>query len=56
MLQGKSEMCGIAGILNFNNQPVSETQIRSMTDVIKHRDLMEREVGLTKMLAWVTGG
>ena len=30
-------MCGIAGIINFNNEPVSNTQLKSMTDVIAHR-------------------
>ncbi len=30
-------MCGIAGIINFNRQPVAPTQIKAMTDVIAHR-------------------
>ncbi|NJM16357.1 MAG: asparagine synthase (glutamine-hydrolyzing), partial [Bacteroidales bacterium] len=30
-------MCGIAGIVNFNNQPAEEARIQQMMDVIKHR-------------------
>ncbi|MBT6052784.1 MAG: asparagine synthase (glutamine-hydrolyzing) [Candidatus Scalindua sp.] len=30
-------MCGIAGILNFNGEPVSPVLLRRMTDVIAHR-------------------
>jgi asparagine synthase (glutamine-hydrolysing) len=30
-------MCGIAGILNFNNEPVSTVVLQSMTDAIAHR-------------------
>jgi asparagine synthase (glutamine-hydrolysing) len=30
-------MCGIAGILNFNQQPVTRDEIKRMTDVISHR-------------------
>lgn len=30
-------MCGIAGILNFNDKPVSTVQLRRMTDAIAHR-------------------
>ena len=30
-------MCGIAGILNFNQRPVSHSQIKAMTDIISHR-------------------
>ena len=30
-------MCGIAGILNLNHEPVAYTQIKLMTDAIKHR-------------------
>jgi asparagine synthase (glutamine-hydrolysing) len=30
-------MCGITGILNFNRQPVEQSQIKAMTDVIAHR-------------------
>ncbi len=30
-------MCGIAGILNLNQQPVSHQTIKSMTDAIAHR-------------------
>jgi asparagine synthase (glutamine-hydrolysing) len=30
-------MCGIVGILNFNNQPVAYNQIKAMTDAIAHR-------------------
>lgn len=30
-------MCGIAGILNFNQQPVSHERLKKMTDVIRHR-------------------
>lgn len=30
-------MCGIAGILGFNQTPVSETKLKAMTDVIAHR-------------------
>lgn len=30
-------MCGIAGILNFNKEPVSNVILRKMTDSIKHR-------------------
>ncbi|MEI7493876.1 MAG: asparagine synthase (glutamine-hydrolyzing) [Alphaproteobacteria bacterium] len=30
-------MCGIAGIFNFNQQPVAHSQIKAMTHVISHR-------------------
>ena len=30
-------MCGIAGILNFNQQPVAHSQIKAMTHIISHR-------------------
>jgi asparagine synthase (glutamine-hydrolysing) len=30
-------MCGIAGILNFNKEPVSNIVLRKMTDSIRHR-------------------
>ena len=30
-------MCGIAGIFNFNNQPVAHSQIQAMTNIISHR-------------------
>ena len=30
-------MCGISGILNFNNKPVEEQEIRSMMKKMKHR-------------------
>ncbi len=30
-------MCGIAGILNINRQPVAHSQIKAMTDSISHR-------------------
>jgi len=30
-------MCGICGIINFNNDPVNENQIRNMMQVQKHR-------------------
>ena len=30
-------MCGIAGILNLNQQPVAEKTIRAMTDALAHR-------------------
>jgi asparagine synthase (glutamine-hydrolysing) len=30
-------MCGIAGIINLNHQPVAHNQIKAMTDVIAHR-------------------
>lgn len=30
-------MCGIAGVLNLNNQPVLSAILRNMTDVISHR-------------------
>ena len=30
-------MCGVAGIFNFNKEPVSHSQIKAMTDVIAHR-------------------
>jgi len=30
-------MCGIAGALNFNHQPVAHNQIKAMTDSIAHR-------------------
>src|ERR1700733_1202391 len=30
-------MCGIAGILNFNKEPVSSVILRRMTDSIRHR-------------------
>jgi asparagine synthase (glutamine-hydrolysing) len=30
-------MCGIAGIINFNRQPVAHNQIKAMTDSLVHR-------------------
>lgn len=30
-------MCGISGVLNFNNEPVKELTIRKMMQVMKHR-------------------
>ncbi|HMX80495.1 MAG TPA: asparagine synthetase B, partial [Ferruginibacter sp.] len=30
-------MCGIAGIFNFNQQPVSTATLKAMTDAIAHR-------------------
>jgi asparagine synthase (glutamine-hydrolysing) len=30
-------MCGIAGILNFNREPVAHNQIKAMTDILIHR-------------------
>jgi asparagine synthase (glutamine-hydrolysing) len=30
-------MCGIAGLVNFNHQPVAHNQIKAMTDAIAHR-------------------
>lgn len=30
-------MCGIAGIINFNKQPVAHSQIKAMTDILFHR-------------------
>jgi asparagine synthase (glutamine-hydrolysing) len=30
-------MCGISGIINFNNQPVQELPIRKMMQIMKHR-------------------
>lgn len=30
-------MCGIAGLINFDNQPASETSLRKMADIIRHR-------------------
>ena len=30
-------MCGIAGIINFNRQPVAHNQIKAMTDTLIHR-------------------
>ena len=30
-------MCGIAGIINFNNKPVNERLITSMMERMKHR-------------------
>ncbi|MBS1652574.1 MAG: asparagine synthase (glutamine-hydrolyzing) [Bacteroidetes bacterium] len=30
-------MCGIAGILKFNNEPVTVQELKSMTDIIIHR-------------------
>ena len=30
-------MCGISGIINFNNQPAEESRIRKMMQVMKHR-------------------
>jgi asparagine synthase (glutamine-hydrolysing) len=45
-------MCGIAGILHFNDEPVAEQQIRCITDTMLHRGpdaegfYMDRELGL----------
>ena len=30
-------MCGIAGIINFDGEPVSPRILKKMTDVISHR-------------------
>ena len=30
-------MCGIAGILHYNNQPVAHSHIKAMTDILYHR-------------------
>ena len=30
-------MCGIAGIYNFNNKPVTKPALKKMTDMIAHR-------------------
>ena len=30
-------MCGIAGIYNFKGEPVSKSQIKKMTDIMRHR-------------------
>lgn len=30
-------MCGIAGILNFNGESISEVLIKGMTDTLYHR-------------------
>lgn len=30
-------MCGICGIINFNNEPVTEVPIRKMMYIMKHR-------------------
>ncbi len=30
-------MCGIAGIINFNNEPAEQTLLKRMTDIIAHR-------------------
>ena len=30
-------MCGICGIINFNDQPVQESSIRRMMKIQKHR-------------------
>jgi asparagine synthase (glutamine-hydrolysing) len=45
-------MCGIAGVLHFNNIPVEERQVRSMTDTMLHRGpdaegfFIDHELGL----------
>lgn len=45
-------MCGICGIINFNNQPVQEIPIRKMMHIMKHRGpddegiFLEDHVGL----------
>jgi asparagine synthase (glutamine-hydrolysing) len=45
-------MCGIAGIIHFNEQPVAESGIRSMMQIMKHRGpddeglLIEKNIGL----------
>jgi len=45
-------MCGICGIINFNKQPVCETPIRKMMQIMKHRGpddegvFMDKNVGL----------
>src|SRR5438094_9582071 len=45
-------MCGIAGILNFKNQPVTRATIRQMTCALSHRGpdadgfFIDNEVGL----------
>jgi len=30
-------MCGIAGVLNFNNKPISVKQLVKMTEIVRHR-------------------
>ncbi len=45
-------MCGICGIINFNQEPASETKIRAMMQIMKHRGpddegvYIDRNVGL----------
>jgi asparagine synthase (glutamine-hydrolysing) len=45
-------MCGICGIINFNNQPVQDSSIRCMMQKMKHRGpddegvLIEDNIGL----------
>lgn len=45
-------MCGIAGIIHFNEQPVAELGIRSMMQIMKHRGpddegfFIEKNIGL----------
>jgi len=37
LMERKSVMCGIAGILNFNNKPISLNTLSKMTDIVNHR-------------------
>lgn len=35
-------MCGIAGVINLNGEPVSPAVLRKMTDAIAHRGTGQR--------------
>ena len=39
-------MCGIAGILNFNNKPISLNTLTKMTEIVKHRGPDDRGIAL----------
>ena len=43
-------MCGISGIINLNKNPVSETEISRMNEVIHHRGPDASQVYLYKNL------
>ena len=42
-------MCGITGLLFFNDKEVSPVVLQKMTDAIAHRGPMMRGFGLKKM-------
>ena len=50
-------MCGITGIINFDSEPASVTQLKQMTDAIEHRGPdSEGHFVFERMLVWAIAG